>query len=66
VISLGVSHFDPVLVEAFAGMLAPGLLRGTVNLWAPMGEPLGGSLILGCAPFGPLACHAEIDDVAHA
>jgi hypothetical protein len=66
VISWVVSRFDPVLVEAFAGVLAPGLLRGAVNLWAPMGKPLGRSLILGRAPFGPLTCHAEINDVAHA
>jgi hypothetical protein len=66
VISWPVSRFDPVLVEPFAGLLAPGLLHGAVNLGAPMGEPVGCSLGLGCVPFGPLARDAEINDVAHA
>jgi hypothetical protein len=66
VISWPVSQFDPVPVEAFAGLLATGLLHGTITLGAPMGEPVGRSLILGCVPFGPLARHAEINNVAHA
>jgi hypothetical protein len=66
VISWPISRFDPVLVEAYAGLLATGLLRGAVNLGAPMGEPIGCSLVLGCVPFGPLARHAEINNVAHA
>jgi len=66
VISWPVSHFDPVPVEAFAGSLAPGSLRGVVNPGAPMDEPEGCSLVLGCVPFGPLARQAEINDVAHA
>jgi hypothetical protein len=66
VISWPVSRFDPVPVEAFAGLLATGLFRGAVNLGAPMDEPVGCSLVLGCVPFGPLARHAEINNVAHA
>jgi len=55
-----------VPVEAFAGLLATGLFRGAVNLGAPMDEPVGCSLVLGCVPFGPLARDAEINNVAHA
>jgi len=53
-------------VEAFAGLLAPGLLRGAVNPGAPVDEPARRSLVLGCVPFGSLARHAEINNVAHA
>jgi hypothetical protein len=59
VISWPVSRFDPVPVEAFAGLLATGLFRGAVNLGAPLDEPVG-------VPFGPLARDAEINNVAHA
>ena len=40
--------------RGFCGLAATGLFRGAVNLGAPMDEPVGCSLVLGCVPFGPL------------
>jgi hypothetical protein len=63
---LPVSRFDPVLVETFAGFIAPGLRQGPFGLRAPVREAAGCSLMLGLTPFGSLARGTEVEEVAHA
>jgi hypothetical protein len=63
---LPVSRFDPVLVETSAGFVVPRLRQSSFGLRAPMCKAAGRCLLLGLAPFGPLARGAEVDEVAHA
>jgi len=63
---LPVSRFDPVLVETFAGFVIPGLRQGSFGLRAPVLEAARGRLLLGLAPFSPLARGTEVDEGAHA
>jgi len=63
---LPVSRFDPVLVESFASLVAPGLIEGPFGFRSAVRKPIGSGLLVGLTPLGLLACGTEIDDVAHA
>jgi hypothetical protein len=54
-----------VLVEAFAGLRAPGLLASAVRDAVPMSEPIGWNRVPDCVPFRSVSHHAEMNIVAH-
>jgi hypothetical protein len=62
---LPISRFDPVVIEASLGFVAGSPRLGSLRLGPAVGKPVGGSGLLGIAPFNPLSRGAEVDNVAH-
>jgi hypothetical protein len=53
-------------IESVALLVATRFVQESVELGAPVSEPVRCSLLFGNAPFGSLADGAEIDDFDHA